>query len=504
MTNLYSDIHARLIETPSRVILHDRHDGQDHTASQLIELTGQFAAQLRALDLKKGDRICAQVDKSLGNIALYLASLQLGLIYQPINNSYTDSEVAFFLADAKPRLFVCTPARFDSLRLVASKNDIQCRAMPANACEDGLWKAALTQEPYLEIAPIKDGELAALIYTSGTTGRSKGAMLSHHALKFNALALIEHWGLQNNDCLIHALPLFHVHGLFIALNTALLAGSKILLFDKFSPGMIIPGLSNATLMMGVPTMYARLLEHDDFNRNAIKNIRVFISGSAPMTVTLHQAFHAKTGQHVLERYGMSEAGIISSEPLNGRRQPGSVGFSLKGQSIRIADEKGRKLSPGKIGMIEIKGPNLFEGYWGLAEKTSEEMTEDGWFKTGDQGVMDQEGRLKIVGREKDLIISGGYNIYPIEIEQLLDAIDGVKESAVIGVPHSDMGEGVAAILIADGPKISVDDIQKILDKELARFKHPRKFFWLDALPRNAMGKVQKQRLREDFSEAFKP
>ena len=449
---------------------------------------------------KPGDRILVQVEKSFDNVAAYLGAMRAGLVYTPLNAGYTNDEVAYFLSDAEPTLLVCAPERADALvpkaRAASARTTLTLDAKGGGS----LSAAADAAAPVGDIQPRHPDDLAAILYTSGTTGRSKGAMLSHRALRSNAVALNRLWAFSEKDVLLHALPVFHIHGLFVALHTAMLSASKILFLPKFEIGAVRDALSNATVMMGVPTFYTRLLADRNFSKEEIAHMRVFISGSAPLTEETFIAFEQRTGHKILERYGMSEAGMIASNPLDGDRIAGTVGYALPGVDIRITDDDGRELPPGEPGNVEVKGDNLFSGYWRMPEKTKSEFRGD-WFVTGDVGSLSEDGRLTLSGRAKDLIIAGGYNIYPKEIETILDAVPGVAESAVVGAPHPDMGEGVVAVLVAEKDPLP-DDAMAAALSSLARFKQPRKFFWLDALPRNAMGKVRKGRLRERFENAF--
>ena len=467
--------------------------GRSISYGDIDHLSAKVAGALLALGAKPGDRIAMQVEKSPENVALYLGAMRSGLVYVPLNTAYTETEIAYFLNDAAPVIFVCDPAKEAALAPVADQAGI-ANLLTLNADGVGtLTDAVNAADPLADTAVRAKSDLAVILYTSGTTGRSKGAMLTHENLSSNAKTLNKLWGFTGDDRLLHALPIFHIHGLFVALHTAMLSACEILFLPKFEVTKVRAMISRATVMMGVPTFYSRLLAEKDFGKADCTNMRLFISGSAPLTVETFNAFEAHTGHRILERYGMSEAGMIASNPLDGERIAGTVGYALPGISVRIAGD-----APGEV---EVKGPNVCAGYWNKPDKTEEAFTADGWFRTGDVGVIDSDGRLSLVGRDKDLIIAGGFNIYPIEIEQLLDALPGVAESAVVGAPHKDMGEGVVAILVADG---SAPDEQALQDalSGLAKFKRPRKFFWIDALPRNAMGKVQKQVLRERFKYAF--
>lgn len=470
--------------------------GRRWTFGDIDAFAAAIAGALIRTGASPGDRIAAQVEKSAENVALYLASLRGGFVYLPLNTACTASEVAYFLNDAEPAIFVCDPARAGE----APKGQ-KVLTLSANG-EGSLIEAAREGPPFDDVEPRGEDDLAAILYTSGTTGRSKGAMLTHRNLSSNALTLRELWGFHEGDVLLHALPVFHIHGLFVALNTALLNASEVIFLPKFDVAEIRRHLARATMMMGVPTFYARLLAEPGFGAADCANVRLFISGSAPLTRETFKAFEERTGKKILERYGMSEAGMIASNPLHGERVAGTVGYPLPGVAIRMTAD-GKTLPPGEAGVVEVKGPNVFKGYWRAPEKTAEEFRGGGWFSTGDVGFLSVDGRLTLSGRAKDLIIVGGYNVYPKEIEEILDALPGVAESAVIGVPHPDMGEGVVAVLVpAKDARPPADDALKKAIAPLARFKQPRKFIWLDALPRNAMGKVQKQTLREKYADAF--
>ncbi|MFZ2031264.1 MAG: AMP-binding protein [Vitreimonas sp.] len=439
-------------------------DGREISYAMLEQGVGRAAASLRAKGVKPGDRVAAQVEKRVGSAMLYLATLQVGAIYAPLNTAYTDAEIDYFLADLEPALTI--------------------RDIGAFAGESHIYE----QDHAIE--PRSADDIAAIIYTSGTTGRSKGAMLSHGNLAANAEALIQTWGFTADDVLLHALPIFHVHGLFISMHCALLTGSPVLWLEKFDDAEIVAALPRATVMMGVPTFYTRLLANPAFTREAAAHMRVFISGSAPLLESTFAEFEQRTGQRILERYGMSEAVIITSNPLNGERIAGSVGFALPSVELRIAG--------GDIGEIEIKGPSVFRGYWRVPER-QRDFTADGYFRTGDIARQDADGRVWITGRAKDLIISGGFNVYPKEIELVLDALPGVVESAVIGVPHHDFGEAVVAVVIGEGHEQSLIAAAR---EHLAPYKAPKRIVFVDALPRNAMGKVQKAVLRETYKDLF--
>jgi malonyl-CoA/methylmalonyl-CoA synthetase len=442
-------------------------DGGAISYGQLEAGAAHVAGRLAAQGVRPGDRVALQAEKSAEAIMVYLGVLKAGAVYLPLNSAYTPAEVDYFLGDAEPKAFITDP--------------------PA-------WVAEARAHPPLAAAvPRAADDLASLIYTSGTTGRSKGAMLSHGNLAANALALHEAWGFSPDDVLLHALPIFHVHGLFVALHCALLSGCPMVWLPKFADAEVLAGLARATVMMGVPTFYTRLLANPGFTRASAPNVRVFICGSAPLLPSTFAEFEARTGQRILERYGMSEAVIITTNPLAGERLAGSVGYPLPGVELRIGGDE-------ETGVIEIRGPSVFSGYWRMPEKTAQEFTADGFFITGDVGRRDPDGRVWISGRAKDLIISGGYNVYPKEVELVLDELAGVTESAVIGCPHPDFGEGVVAVVLGAG-----DEAAMIAEarRQLAAYKAPKRIVFVDELPRNAMGKVQKNLLRARYEHLFK-
>ncbi|MBT4106627.1 MAG: AMP-binding protein, partial [Proteobacteria bacterium] len=456
------------------------------------------------LDVTQGDRVLVQVDKSPHALLLYLATLRIGAIFVPLNTAYTPTEVAYFLGDARPRLFVARPETEDDLCQIA--HDAGATLLTFDTEGEGSLADAMTNaEPVEEIASTDANDIASIIYTSGTTGRSKGAMLSHDNLASNALTLIDLWGFRETDVLLHALPIYHVHGLFVAVHCAMLCGISMRFLERFDPDEVMRQLPAITVMMGVPTFYTRLLQTSDFNQGNCERVRLFISGSAPLLEQTWQAFFGQTGQRILERYGMSEAIMIASNPLEGERVPGTVGYALPNVTIRICDNQNQPVAAGETGVLQMQGPNVFKGYWQMPEKTAREFTDDGFFISGDMAKMDEHGRIQIVGREKDLVISGGLNIYPKEIEEAIDALDGVSETAIIGVPHADLGEGLVAVICPKaGFEIKPEAMITTLKSRLAGFKVPRKIFTVDRLPRNAMGKVQKNVLREQFANAFDP
>ena len=494
--NFAADLEAVFAAHGQRPALHMA-DGGLWTYSDLAERTARLARVLVEAGVAPGERVLAQVGKTPEAVALYLATLKVGGVHVPLNSAYTAAEVGYFLADAQPRLFVQDPA---SAPLAGAPRGLTVLTLGAG--DGSLVEAMAEAPPCSDTVERTNDDLAALVYTSGTTGRSKGAMLTHGNLRSNALALRQCWGWRADDVLLHALPLFHVHGLFIALHCALLGGTPTIFLPRFDAQAVKRLLPQSTVMMGVPTFYARLLRDVDFNRDHCRGMRVFISGSAPLTESTFNAWQARTGHRILERYGMSETIINTSNPLHGERLAGSVGFALPGVEVRIAGEDGEPLPPGEVGGIEVRGENVFKGYWRQPGKTAEEFRPDGHFVTGDLGVMDAEGRLSIVGRARDLVISGGYNVYPKEVEALIDELEEVAESAVIGVPHPDFGEGVVAVVVPSGNPVSTEEVAAFLKDRLARFKQPKRVVNVEALPRNSMGKVRKNRLREEFAALF--
>ena len=464
-------------------------------------LSAHFASFLNDLGLKKGDRMICQIDKSLSAIGLYLGCLRAGIIYTPLNTSYTNDEVEYFIQNIEPKLFVGRPKLNNDFKNICSRLGVPFFKTIGTSDSDPALIEILSMDPLNIFENCCYQDVAAILFTSGTTGKSKGAMITHSNLSSNALALREIWGFNDEDILLHALPIFHVHGLFVALNTALLSASKIIFLEKFNIDDVITNLTKSTVMMGVPTYYNRLVNEETFSHESYENMRLFISGSAPLTEKTFREFKEKTNHSILERYGMTETGMITSNPLDGDRVEGTVGFPLPKIAIR-ATKEGKILSENEKGIIEVKGPNVFNGYWRMKEKTEEEFTKDGFFITGDIGQIDKVGRLTLSGRSSDMIISGGYNVYPKEIEIILNTIQGIKESAIIGVKHSDLGEVPIAILVADSNETELSDnhVSEALDGKLAKFKIPKSFIWVDKLPVNAMGKVQKKNLRIKYDK----
>ncbi len=478
-------------------------DGQVITHAGFLDMTARISNALSGFRLEVGDRVAVQVEKSPEALALYAACAQSGLIFLPLNTAYTVAELTYFIENSGAKLLICDAGKEDELTAVTKKFDTRLETLNADG-SGSLMRRALGMLTAFEPAKRSSEDLAAFLYTSGTTGRSKGAMLTQANLLSNAGVLAQEWRFTKDDVLLHALPIFHTHGLFVATNVVLASGGSMIFLPKFDLDDILRLMPKATSMMGVPTFYTRLLGDDRFTGELTAHMRVFISGSAPLLAETHEFFERRTGHRILERYGMTETNMNTSNPYDGERRAGTVGFPLPGIEVKITDtETGEPLPQGEIGMIEVRGPNVFKGYWQMPEKTAAELREDGFFITGDLGMFDQDGFVHIIGRGKDLIISGGYNIYPKELEMLLDDQPGVQESAVIGVPHPDFGETVVGILVpARDPAPDLDAIMASVQRSLARFKHPRKLILMDELPRNTMGKVQKNILRETFKGMF--
>jgi malonyl-CoA/methylmalonyl-CoA synthetase len=468
--------------------------------AEAFDQAGKFANLLVSQGVQPGDRVAAQVEKSPESLFLYLACLRAGAVYLPLNPAYTDAELAHLLADAEPKLLITSPKRAQGARAIFS-------GAIFTLDEDGggtfIAEAVAKSSGFKEVAAAAH-DLAAILYTSGTTGKPKGAMLSHGNLQSNAAALSATWRFTENDVLLHALPIFHTHGLFVATNVSVASAATMLFLPKFDADEIFRLMPRATAMMGVPTFYTRLLSDPRLSRATTAHMRLFISGSAPLLAETHAQWRERTGHEILERYGMTETNMNTSNPYERARKPGSVGLPLPGTEIRIIGEGGGPLPKGEIGKILVRGPNVFSGYWRLPERIKEDFLPGGWFITGDMGRLDEDGYLYIVGREKDLIITGGLNVYPKEVETVLDAIQGVSESAVFGLPHPDFGEGVTAVLVQKPEaKLTEDDILAVLKERLAKFKLPKRVIVLDEIPRNAMGKVQKNLLRAQFKDLYK-
>ncbi|HYG88841.1 MAG TPA: malonyl-CoA synthase [Azospirillum sp.] len=478
-------------------------DGSAWSYGRFFAHAGRLANVLRSLGVEPGNRVAVQVEKSVDALALYVACVRAGVVYLPLNTAYTAAEVGYFVTDAEPRLLVCRPSFRAEAEAVAKAVGASVETLGAKGDGSLLERAAEQSDSFADYAANPD-DLAAILYTSGTTGRSKGAMMTRNNLAANAIALAQIWRFTPDDVLLHALPIYHTHGLFVATNVVLQAGASMLFLPRFDADDVVRLLPRATTMMGVPTFYTRLLDHPGLTPDLVRHMRLFISGSAPLLESTHAQFAARTGHRILERYGMTETGMNTSNPYEGDRIAGTVGFPLPEVEVRITDpESGAILGPDEVGVIEVRGPNVFKGYWRMPEKTAAELRADGFFITGDVGKVDTRGYVHIVGRAKDLIISGGFNVYPKEIELAIDALDGVKESAVFGVPHPDFGEAVsAAVVLEPGASLTGAEIQQALQPVLAKFKHPKQVIILPDLPRNTMGKVQKNLLRETYAGLY--
>lgn len=499
--NLFSRLFDGL-KTPDKVVI-ETADGGCVTYGDLIAQSGRMANYLVSRGVKVGDRVAVQAEKSVPALVLYLAAVRAGAVYLPLNTAYTLNELDYFITDAEPSLIVCDPSKAEGLAAIAAKVKAKVDTLDA-AGKGSLSDGAAQQKAEFATVTRVDDDLAAILYTSGTTGRSKGAMLTHDNLASNSRMLVDYWRFTDKDVLIHALPIYHTHGLFVASNVTLFARASMIFLDKFDAAQVLSLMPRATALMGVPTFYVRLLQQPGLTREATKHMRVFISGSAPLLADTHREWSARTGHGILERYGMTETNMNTSNPYDGDRVPGAVGFPLPGVSVRITDpDTAKELARDSIGMIEVKGPNVFKGYWRMPEKTKSEFRDDGFFITGDLGKIDARGYVHILGRGKDLVISGGFNVYPKEVESEIDALPGVIESAVIGVPHVDFGEGVTAVVVKD-KKSALDEqaVFKALDGRLAKFKMPKRVIFVDDLPRNTMGKVQKNILRDTYEKLY--
>ena len=499
--NLFSRLFDKL-EDAQRLAI-ETPEGKHISYGDLVGLAGQMANVLVARGVKPGDRVAAQTEKSVPGLVLYLATVRAGAVYLPLNTAYTLNELDYFITDAEPSLIVCDPSKKDGIEAIAAKVGAKVETLGADG-QGSLTDATEREKPDFATVARGNDDLAAILYTSGTTGRSKGAMLSHDNLASNSLSLVDYWRFSKDDVLIHALPIYHTHGLFVASNVTLFSRAAMIFLPKLDPERIIKLMARATVLMGVPTFYTRLLASPNLSKDTCSHMRLFISGSAPLLADTHREWFARTGHAVLERYGMTETNMNTSNPYDGERVPGAVGFPLPGVSVRVTDpETGAAFEKDTIGMIEVKGPNVFQGYWRMPEKTKSEFRDDGFFITGDLGKIDGKGYVHILGRGKDLVISGGFNVYPKEIESEIDAMPGVVESAVIGVPHADFGEGVTAVVVTD-KKTALDEasVIKALDGQIAKFKMPKRVIFVDDLPRNTMGKVQKNVLRETYKDIY--
>jgi malonyl-CoA/methylmalonyl-CoA synthetase len=499
--NLFTTL-EKAAPAPSKVLIEAPHESV--TYGEAFALAARCANLLERRGVTPGDRVAVQTEKSWPALVLYLGCLRAGAAYLPLNPAYTAGEVEFFLRDAEPKVFVVDPARTEMLAPLASRANV-AHVATMDADGRGSLLAAARAEPVERVDVDRaDEDLAAILYTSGTTGRSKGAMLTHRNLRSNAEALVECWRFTDSDVLIHALPIFHTHGLFVATNVVLLAGASMIFLPRFDAGEVLRAMPRATTLMGVPTYYTRLLARPGLTRQTTEGMRLFVSGSAPLLAETHETWKKRTGHAILERYGMTETSMSTSNPYDGERRPGTVGFPLPGTSVRVADaETGELLGPGQVGVLEVRGPNVFAGYWRMPERTAEELRPDGWFITGDLAKVDGDGYVHIVGRSKDLIISGGLNVYPKEVEDAIDSLPGVVESAVVGVPHADFGEVVvAAVVAANDADVTEGSILTGLEVRLAKFKQPKRVFVVEALPRNSMSKVQKNLLRDAYKDSF--
>ena len=479
-------------------------DENQITYAWLFQRAQKVAAMLHSQGLAPGDRVAVQAEKSIEVVAVYLGVILAGGVFLPLNTAYTASELDYFLNDAQPHTLICDPARFEQLKSICDDANVGSVLTLAADRSGSLTEMLEQQSGYFKAVTRTQTDLAAILYTSGTTGRSKGAMLTHENLASNAETLKDYWQFNADDVLIHALPIFHVHGLFVAINVVMIAGARLLFHNKFDEQAVLNDFRRATALMGVPTFYVRLLKLADLDKKTVSGMRVFISGSAPLLMETHSDWFKRTGHAIIERYGLTETGMNTSNPYRGERRAGTVGFPLPGVEVHVTDpDSGESLPVGEVGSIEVRGPNVFSGYWQMPQKTAAEIRENGLFITGDLGSFDDLGYLSIVGRSKDLIISGGYNIYPKEIELLIDEIEGVDESAVIGLPHSDFGEAATAVVVVKADaNLDCETIKNALKPELAGFKRPKKIYFVDELPRNTMGKVQKNILREMYKNAF--
>ena len=500
--NLFAALRAAFPEDLDAVAV-ETDNGLNYSWRDLDRATAMLANLLKSLDLPAGARVAVQVDKSVEAMMLYLATLRAGYVFLPLNTAYQSAEIEYFIGNAEPSVVVCSRKNFGWVSKIAFKAGTpNVFTLDDDRTGSLLARAAHCSDQH-EVTHCDADDLAAILYTSGTTGRSKGAMLSHGNMLSNALVLKDYWGWKPGDVLIHALPIFHVHGLFVAIHGALINGSKMIWLAKFDPKLVVQKLPEATVFMGVPTLYVRLLAEPGLSRDACRHMRLFVAGSAPLLIETFTEWQQRTGHTILERYGMSETAMLTSNPYDGERRGGTVGFALPGVSLRVQDDAGDALPLGEIGGIQVKGPNVFQGYWRMPEKTKEEFTPDGYFKTGDVGKIDTRGYITIVGRSKDLIISGGYNVYPAEIEAYINDMPGVAESALVGVPHPDFGEvGVAIVIAKPGASLDAEQLITGLKSQLANFKIPKRCFVVAELPRNTMGKVQKNLLREQHKQLF--
>jgi len=477
--------------------------GRSYSYQDIDHESARLARFLTELGVHPGDRVSVQVAKSPAALSLYLACLRGGFVFHPLNPGYQPAELEYFLGDAAPTVVICDGAKKDVIRSLADQAGIEHVFTLNGDGKGSLIDESQNVSAEAMLIPREEDDMAALLYSSGTTGVPKGIMLTHANLLSNTESLLAAWEFNEQDRLLHALPIFHVHGLFVAIGCVLLSGASMRWLDAYDPAAVIQGLSECSVMMGVPTYYTRLLNEADFTADVARNVRVFISGSAPLLQETFVAFEERTGHRILERYGMTETNMNTSNPLHGERRPGTVGHPLPGVEVRVVDDAGDELPTDEIGNLQVRGPNVFVGYWQMPDKTAEDFTDDGFFNTGDKGLIDDDGYVSIVGRAKDLVITGGLNVYPKEVELFIDDLDGVKESAVIGVPHSDFGEAVVAVVVrASQDTIDEDGVIQSAKESLANFKIPKRVVFVDELPRNSMAKIQKNVLRENYSDLF--
>lgn len=496
--NLYSHFRGQ-IEKHANDELLCTGDGRSYTYADIDNRSASIASFLSGLGIETGDRISVQVEKSPETLCLYLACLRAGFVFHPLNMAYTSSELEYFLNNAEPAAVICDPANEIAIKQIADAAGAKSIFTLDGDGNGTLTERAAEVTADFDVVPRDKDDMAALLYSSGTTGVPKGIMLTHSNLLRNTEALVEAWGFTDNDRLLHALPIFHVHGLFVAIGCVMLSGASMRWLPSYNPKEVMRYLPECTVLMGVPTYYTRLLAQSDFGTGMASNIRLFVSGSAPLLEETFVEFEARTGHRILERYGMTETNMNTSNPLDGDRKPGTVGPPLPGVEVRIVDTDGNTLANDEIGNLQVKGPNVFVGYWKMPEKTAEDFTEDGFFNTGDKGKIDDDGYVSIVGRAKDMVITGGLNVYPKEVELFIDDLPGVKESAVIGVPHADFGEGVVAVVVPETMNETREvDVIDACKTELANFKVPKRVVFVDELPRNTMSKVQKNVLRDSY------
>lgn len=501
--NLYSALASRFLRRADALALRDV-KGRSYSYAELDAETAKVAGFLHSLGMPRGARVAASVEKSPAALFLYLGAVRAGFVYLPMNPAYSAEELGFLLKDAEPACFVGKEVDARDTERACRSAGVRFRFALDDDGQGSFARACAGLPPRFETADVQAHSPAAILYTSGTTGRSKGAVLSHANLLSNAEALVRLWGFTSGDTLLHALPLYHVHGLFVAMHCALLSACRMVMLRKFEASAVLAEIPGATVFMGVPTYYARLLKEPSLSVEMCRHMRLFISGSAPLLPSTFQEFQSKTGHTLLERYGMTETGMIASNPYIGARKVGSVGPPLPGVSVRIADVDGKILAPGEVGEVQVSGANVFAGYFRMPERVKDDFTPDGYFKTGDLGTLDGDGYLSLVGRSKDLIISGGLNVYPKEVEQVLDELPGVAEAAVIGIPHPDLGEGVVAVLVMKpgAAALSEAELKDSVRHKLAGFKLPKRWLTVPSLPRNAMGKVQKSELRKQLAGLF--